>query len=328
MIDKKGSEPVVKSTLHPRNPHRFRYDFKQLIIDCPPLEPFIIKTKYGTESIDFSDPDAVKMLNRAILKHFYHIGIWDLPQGYLCPPIPGRADYIHYVADLLADCNNGVIPSGPTVEVLDIGVGANCVYPIIGNHAYGWHFVGSDIDPVAIDSANQIIKDNTKLQGEIECRLQNDPNHLFKSIVHRSEFFDLTICNPPFHSSAQDAASGTQRKIRNLTSRQKSPMVLNFGGQNNELWCDGGEAGFVSRMILESHLYSNCCLWFTTLISKKTNLPGVYKLLRQVGAKKVKTIEMAQGQKHSRVVAWSFLSDHEIAEWVKRRWMKNEGVKI
>ncbi|WP_369527369.1 RlmF-related methyltransferase [Shimia thalassica] len=33
-----------------------------------------------------------------------------MPAGYLCPPIPGRIDYIHYRADLFADNHNQEIP--------------------------------------------------------------------------------------------------------------------------------------------------------------------------------------------------------------------------
>ncbi|MCE9540237.1 MAG: RlmF-related methyltransferase, partial [Bacteroidetes bacterium] len=157
MSEKSKIFPLEKSDLHPRNRHRFRYDFDQLSQCCPELKVFISINKYNNQSIDFSDPVAVKTLNKALLKHFYNISNWDIPANYLCPPIPGRADYIHYMADLLNACNNGTLPPGKSVNVIDIGVGANCVYPIIGHKEYGWHFVGSDIDPIAIRSANQII---------------------------------------------------------------------------------------------------------------------------------------------------------------------------
>ena len=304
-----GKNPIVlteKSGLHPRNPHRYRYDFKELILASPEFGKFVKPNNYGSESIDFADPLAVKMLNKAILKQFYDISDWDIPANYLCPPIPGRADYIHYMADLLASCNNGIIPTGKSVSVLDIGVGANCVYPIIGNKAYGWHFVGTDIDPVAIRSANQIIEANPKLQGVVECRLQSNPSNFFSNILQPGEVFDLSICNPPFHASAEEAAEGTHRKTRNLGNNKGTTPVLNFGGQNNELWCAGGEAEFVRRMIKQSSELPNCCKWFSTLISKKSNLPAVYKILQKVGAKQIRNIEMSQGQKQSRIVAWSF----------------------
>lgn len=124
-----------KTILHPRNKHRSNYDFAALTKSLPALKPYVAINKYGNESIDFSDPAAVKALNKALLSHFYNIANWDIPEGYLCPPIPGRADYIHYLADLLEE--EEPLLKGKNIKVLDIGIGANCVYPIIGHQEYG-----------------------------------------------------------------------------------------------------------------------------------------------------------------------------------------------
>jgi 23S rRNA (adenine1618-N6)-methyltransferase len=298
--------PTEKSNLHPRNPHRFRYNFEQLISSCPELKPFVFINKYDSQTIDFANPQAVKMLNKAILKHFYGISYWDIPDNYLCPPIPGRADYIHYIADLLASNNKGIIPKGNSIKVLDIGVGANCVYPIVGSSTYGWNFVGSDIDPVAVDSANRIVANNESLLGKIEIRLQTSSDNIFKGIILPDEVFDVSICNPPFHTSFEEATHGTQRKIKNLTGKKPKSPTLNFGGQNAELWCEGGEEKFVIKMIQESATIPQKCVWFTSLISKKEHLPNIYKALKSAKALDVQTIDMAQGQKISRIVAWTF----------------------
>jgi len=316
----KIKHPIVKNGLHARNPHRFRYDFKELINSCTGLAPFVSINQYGDESINFADPAAVKMLNRALLKHFYGISTWDIPENYLCPPVPGRADYIHYIADLLSSCNDSVIPRGQSVSVLDIGVGANCVYPIIGNHDYGWHFTGTDIDTVSINSAQRIINSNSTLNGQVDLRLQKSPENIFRGVIKHNELFDVTICNPPFHSSHMDAAAGTLRKVQNLNSGKTSDPVLNFGGQNSELWTPGGEELFVKNMINESADFPANCFWFTTLISKKTTLPGVYKMLKHIKASDTRTINMAQGQKVSRIVAWTFLNRDQQKEWKINRW--------
>ena len=310
----------TKSRLHPRNKHRERYDFEQLIDCCPELAQFVKLNTYNDESIDFSNPDAVKMLNKALLKNSYDIDNWDIPQNYLCPPIPGRADYIHYMADVLRDNNNGEIPTGNMIKCLDIGVGANCVYPIIGNREYGWLFIGSDIDPVAIKSADRIIKSNPFLHGKVELRLQNNPKDIFYGILKKDELIDLTVCNPPFHSSLAEAQSGTLRKLSNLSHEKITRPTLNFGGQNSELWCEGGEKRFVRDMIHQSKQFSTSCFWFSTLISKKYILKSVYKTLKRVEAAEVKTIPMGQGNKISRIVAWTFLSSEQQEEWIKNRW--------
>jgi 23S rRNA (adenine1618-N6)-methyltransferase len=304
MPEDKKEHQKIKSQLHPRNKHRERYDFKALIRICPELAPYVIQNKYNDETINFFDSNAVKTLNRALLIYHYDIQYWNIPENYLCPPIPGRADYIHYIADLLSASKQ--IPKGSPIKCLDIGVGANCIYPIIGFKEYGWSFVGSDIDPIATKSALKIIEANQTLKGNIEIRLQNDPKQIFTGIIQKEEKFHLTICNPPFHSSAKEAQSGTLRKLTNLKETKTQKVKLNFGGQNNELWCEGGEKQFILRMINESREFASSCLWFTTLVSKEVNLPGIYHALKKAGIETVKTINMGQGNKKSRIVAWTF----------------------
>ena len=313
-----------KDQLHPRNPHRAPYDFPQLAQRSPELAAFVQPNQYGSLSIDFANPTAVKALNRALLRQFYGIEHWDIPKGYLCPPIPGRADYVHYLADLLAESNGGVLPPGEEITVLDVGVGANCIYPIIGRRAYGWHFVGSDVDGVAVRAAQQIEAANPALAGAIECRLQPARTRIFDGLIQAGEVFDLTMCNPPFHASAAAAAAGSQRKTANLGTARGPRPALNFGGQNNELWCEGGEASFIRRMVQESGRRPRSCYWYTSLVSKKETLPGVYRALKTAGATAVRTIDMAQGQKKSRLVAWTFLTPAQQAKWQAERWKTNQ----
>lgn len=300
-----------KTNLHPRNLHRLRYDFEKLITAFPEVQQFVFINQHSIETIDFSDPEAVKALNKAILISDYGITFWDIPQDYLCPPIPGRADYIHYIADLLANSNNGILPTGEKIVGLDIGIGANCIYPIIGNSVYGWSFVGTDIDEKALQNCKKIIAENPKLIEAMSLQLQTEPRFIFKNIILPEDKFDFTICNPPFHSSQLEANKAALRKTSHLGNKP----VLNFGGQNAELWCNGGEIGFITQMIYESVKYPLNCFWFTTLVSKKDNLKSIYKTLNKVGAIEIKTIEMGQGQKISRLVAWTFLSEKQQKEW-------------
>lgn len=316
----KKVHPIVKSKLHPRNKNKERYDLKALVQSSPELEAFVALNKYGDESIEFSNPEAVKALNKAILKHHYKIDFWDIPEGYLCPPIPGRADYIHHIADVLCGSNYGKIPTGSKIKCLDIGVGANCIYPIIGQEEYGWSFIASDIDPVAIESAEDIVENNPKLKEQVDCRLQHNVKDYFYSVIAKDELFDLSICNPPFHSSAEDAQSKSLRKLNNLNKKKVDKVVLNFGGQSNELWCDGGEERFVTNMIKQSKKFAKNGFWFSSLISKESILNSIMKILDEVGAEEIKTIPMGQGNKISRVVAWTFLSKAEQKEWKESRW--------
>jgi 23S rRNA (adenine1618-N6)-methyltransferase len=288
----------VKATLHPRNLHRNRYDFQQLIATSPELAAFVFHNAYGDESVDFANPAAVRALNRALLIHYYNVQGWDIPAQYLCPPIPGRADYLHYLADLIGSADK----RAAEVRVLDVGTGANCIYPLIGQRVYGWQFVGSDIDPASLANAQGILDANPGLNQAIQLRLQTQRRKIFEGVVQAGESFDLVMCNPPFHSSLAEAHSGTQRKWKNLG---KNPAAhLNFGGQGAELWCQGGEEAFVCNMIAESVTVNS--RWFTSLISKSNSLPAVYHALKSAGVTVSRTIEMAQGQKKSRFIAWTF----------------------
>nr|WP_067292188.1 23S rRNA (adenine(1618)-N(6))-methyltransferase RlmF [Marinobacterium profundum] len=311
-----------KAELHSRNPHRGRYDFAVLTKASPALAGFVQLNRYGNESIDFADPQAVKALNQALLSHFYGIDFWDIPPGFLCPPIPGRADYVHYLADLLADSNNGVIPRGRMVRALDVGIGANCVYPIIGNREYGWQFVGSDINAMAVGTVQGIVRSNRCLSGKIEARLQKQQNQIFNGIWKADDHFDVTLCNPPFHTSEAAMTAESERKWRGLKKAPQPAATpkLNFGGQPDELWCDGGEEGFICRMVKESKAYGEQCYWFTSLVAKQSSLAAIRRELSHAGAQQVRVVEMAQGQKISRFIAWSFLTPELQDEWQQSYW--------
>lgn len=310
------SERTEKGVLHPRNRHQGHYNLKQLMMTYPDLKKFLKPNPKGQDSIDFANADAVKTLNRALLKQYYGVTYWEFPDHFLCPPIPGRSDYVHHLADLLAvnlkansvKVNGGFIPHGTQFRILDIGTGANCIYPIIGHCEYGWSFVGTDIEQESIESAQKIVTSNSVLDS-IEIRHQKSPPHVFEGIWGEDEYFDMTMCNPPFHSSAEEADEVNQKKWRNLGKA----AVANFGGKYNELWCEGGEAKFIERLIRESVEFGSRCLWFTSLVSKESTLSHLYAVLKEIDVFEYRVIDMAQGQKKSRLIAWTFLGGK--AEW-------------
>jgi 23S rRNA (adenine1618-N6)-methyltransferase len=310
-------EKKARKGLHEKNPFRAKYDFDVLIQQTPELAAFVGVNSYKVRTIDFSNPQAVLCLNRALLKHHYQIEFWNIPEGYLCPPVPGRADYLHYAADLLKESNKGKLPDGKTVKVLDIGTGANCIYPIIGNRTFKWKFVGSEVDPLAIECANSIVKNNQNLANSIEIREQEVITNIFHGVVQEGDYFDLTVCNPPFFDSIESATKSNSRKLKNLKI-DSSNNALNFGGQNTEFWTKGGEKMFIQKMIKQSVAFSERVLWFTTLVSKSRNLPYLLKRLEQAKAVKIENIEMSQGQKTSHLLCWSFQSKKQHKEWFSR----------
>ncbi len=293
--------------LHPRNLHQGRYDLLALLETVPELKEIIFTNAYGQLSIDFANPDAVKLLNKALLLHFYELSYWDIPEGYLCPPIPGRADYVLHVGDLLARDHDRKVPQGAEIKVLDIGTGANLIYPIVGTSLFGWNFVGTEIEFQALSNAAEIIAANSRLVDKVALRYQEDPLAIFKSVIEEGDYFELSICNPPFHESAEVAQQGSQRKIKNLKGSASSDPILNFGGQATELWTAGGEIGFIGRMIQESVTFQKQVGWFTVLVSKSAHLSYFQAQLETVGVKSQRVIDMGQGNKRSRILAWSFL---------------------
>ncbi|MGO1310622.1 MAG: 23S rRNA (adenine(1618)-N(6))-methyltransferase RlmF [Kluyvera intermedia] len=303
-----------KPGLHPRNRHHNRYDLTALCEACPALSDFITLNPVGGQTINFADPQAVKTLNKALLAHFYAVKDWDIPEGFLCPPVPGRADYIHHLGDLLSDESGNVVKGA---SILDIGVGANCIYPLIGAHEYGWRFTGSETHSQAFSSAQAILGANPALNRMIRLRRQKDLTAMFNGVIHKNEQFDATLCNPPFHDSAAAARAGGERKRRNLG--QERDGALNFGGQQQELWCEGGEVAFIKQMIAESKDFGHQVMWFTSLVSKGENLPPLYRALTDVGAVKVVKKEMAQGQKQSRFIAWSVMDDENRRRFLARK---------
>lgn len=281
--------------MHPRNLHRNRYDLKALLKSTPELAKFIVKNPSNEDTIDFSRKEAVKVLNKALLKTHYHIEHWDVPDEFLCPPIPGRVDYLHHLSDFWTEDSER--------RGLDIGTGATLIYPLLGHAIYKWTFKASEINPKAYALAQKILEENN-LSGSIELVLQNQSQHIFRGVINPKEYFDFTMCNPPFHASAAEARAANERKWKKLG---KKPQGLNFGGQGTELWCEGGERAFIAKMIEESLEFKHQVQWFTTLVSKDENLPALKSLLKKASVKSSKVVEMGQGQKKSRFLAWSFV---------------------
>jgi len=293
--------------LHKKNKHKEGYDFKVLTESYPALKPFVFTNEYGIETVDFAISEAVKALNMALLKTHYNIKYWEFPDAHLCPPIPGRVEYIHHLNDLLKP-----FKFKEPIRVLDVGTGATCIYPLLGNSEYNWQFEGTDIDPNSLKNAQTII-DKNDLNESIELRLQSDKAQILKGIIKPSDTFTLSMCNPPFYRSEREALEATQRKMKGLGNA--SPL-RNFSGTANELWFVGGEKAFLHSYLYESSLYKIQCFWYTSLVSKKDLVKSMQKSLNKLGATQVKVINMQLGNKISRVVAWTFLTEEEQNDFI------------
>ena len=294
--------------MHKNNKHSKDYNFKALIKDSPELAEFVFESKYGKDTIDFANPKAVKSLNSALLKTHYGIDYWNFPDANLCPPIPGRVEYIHVLNDLLQASK-----LQKDVTVLDVGTGASCIYPLLGYSEYKWNFIASEVDPLAFENAKDIV-DKNNLNNHIDLRFQNDSQFILKGILQPSENITATLCNPPFYKNEAEANENALRKLKGL-GNGTNDLKRNFSGKANELWYPGGEKAFLHNYLYQSSLYKTNCFWYTSLVSKKELVKSMQSSLKKLGATEVKTLQMALGNKISRVVAWTFLTEEEQKNW-------------
>lgn len=294
--------------MHKNNRHSKNYDLKSLIDSYPQLESFVFTNKHGNQTLDFADPKEVKALNTALLKRHYDIEYWEFPDQNLCPPIPGRLEYILLLNDLFR--SSGLKKD---VRVLDIGTGATCIYPLLGYSEFGWTFVASEVDKKALANAKQIIRNN-RLEASIELRLQSKSEAILEGVLLPNERLTATICNPPFFKNEKEAIESTQQKLKGLGKETKI-FQRNFSGTSNELWYPGGEKAFLHNYLFQSSKLKEHCFWYTSLVSKKEHIKSMETSLRKLNATEFKVIEFSLGHKKSRVVAWSFLSKEEQKQW-------------
>ncbi len=279
--------------MHPKNPFINDYPFDKLLTDSPSLKQFVFKNEYGNHTIKFSDKEAVKALNKSLLKTYFNIE-WDIPEGSLCPPIPGRLDYLLHVADLTSKTD---------IHLLDIGTGANLIYPILGKCHFNWKCTASEVNIDSLENAKHLIESNPPL-NDIDLRSQKFKTKIFETLIQPNDYFDLIVCNPPFYKNKSNAKNENLRKFNNLNL--KSSDSLNFGGKSNELWYKGGEEAFVKKMAEESAFFKEQVHWFTSLVSKKENLKNIKRAINKTNPTEVRIIEMEQGNKKSRCIAWTF----------------------
>jgi len=343
---------------HPRNTFQGTYDMDRLVTCYPILSPYIIKGPTGRLTVDWADPVAVRALNTALLVADYNVNpsYSDiLPQDSLVPPVPGRADYVHHVADLLQNCtskdendNADQIPKGSGVIGFDIGTGASCIYATISASVYGWRMIASDIKKTSIESANRIVTAN-ELDDLIDVRHQKiSDSSIFDGILEQDERIDFCMCNPPFYHNREEFVAENTRKLKGLAKSRgqlkkadrdkatnKNEVVVassnNFGGLESELICNGGEVRFVKRIFKESKMYWDRCLWFTTLVSRNDNLNKIKRsyMMNKKGRRRIRKgdreikvidqIPIGAGKKKSNILIWTFMDEDQRRDWARRR---------
>ncbi|KAK9129488.1 hypothetical protein Sjap_009975 [Stephania japonica] len=252
-----------RPTIHPRNRYSEKPpDFRVLASIYPSFEHFVFYSNDGRPRIDWTDFNATRELTRVLLHHDHGLQWW-IPDGQLCPTVPNRLNYIHWIEDLLASnvvpkCNGG----GDKVRGFDIGTGVNCIYPLLGSSLLGWSFVGSDVTDVAVEWAERNVGSNPHLSDLIEIRRagsaciscsadgksssggrdSESKNGYYgplvlDGVVKDGEHFDFCMCNPPFFENMDEAGLNPKTSC---------------GGTSEEMVCPGGEKAFITRIIEDS----------------------------------------------------------------------------
>ncbi|CAO1615930.1 unnamed protein product [Parajaminaea phylloscopi] len=115
----------------------------------------------------------------------------------------------------------------------------------------------------------------------------------------------LTMCNPPFYSSAEE--------IEQSASIKALPPHSVCSGAPTEMITMGGEIGFVKRIIEESvdlHEYrspgvATGALWYTSMLGKASSVIPLIKQLREAGVDNYGLTCLVQGVTRRWVLIWS-----------------------
>lgn len=179
------------------------------------------------------------------------------------------------------------------------GVGASCIYPLLGCQARSsWRFFGTEIDDKNYQYANRNIVTNGLLSRVTLLKRQSvDPLLDFDQIP--ASQIDFVMCNPPFFSSREDM-------LATYTNKAKPPPTV-CTGADVEMITEGGDEGFMLRIVDESLIWRTRCLWYTCMAGKLQTVHAVVGRLKELELSNY-AITCFQGGSITRRwgIAWSF----------------------
>ncbi|RYP53340.1 hypothetical protein DL768_001697 [Monosporascus sp. mg162] len=257
----------------------------------------------GGSRLDFANPLAVMQLTKTLLRLHFGLRV-DLPLDRLCPPVPNRHNYILWLKDLLDSSSPSYSqiyePERP-VEGLDIGTGASLIYPLLAcAQRPAWTFIATDVDAKSIAYARRNAELNS-LQSRIRVVGRDIAAPLVPLDDLNIETIDFVMVNPPFYASDSE--------LLDLARQKSRPPHSACTGAPIEMVCEGGEVGFVRRIINESLILRRRVQWYTAMLGKQSSLDVLVSLLKENGIDNYAMKTFVQGNKTRRwALGWSFHS--------------------
>lgn len=188
------------------------------------------------------------------------------------------------------------------VTGVDIGCGASCIYCLLAVRKNpSWTMFALEIDEENLKSARENIARN-RLKNVILVSQENSSKIFQKLFEQNTQNVSFCICNPPFYSSKDEILG------QNRTGKRKAPNSFH-SGSSSELITDGGELGFVQKILAESLELQDKIEIYSTMLGCKKNLQ---KLINELEKQKIETFtttEFVQGKTMRWAVAWSFKHD-------------------
>ncbi|XP_023938566.2 U6 small nuclear RNA (adenine-(43)-N(6))-methyltransferase isoform X2 [Bicyclus anynana] len=282
---------ALNKFMHPRNIYKMRPDFVKLAKTYEEFSEIAKVDVSGKVSIDFKDPNSLRILTQCLLKADFGLDIV-IPEDRLVPTLPLRLNYILWIEDLMSAINK----SDP-IFGLDIGTGACAIYPLLAAVKNKWHMVGLETDSESLQHATYNISKNN-LQNYIEVKENTTKSVLeYMFLDENSQTFEFCMCNPPFYTNIEE--------LWESRSPARPEPKNGFTGSPHELITEGGELQFCRKIIEESKLHKDKILIFTTMVGHKFNLKELIIDLKADGIKYT-TTEFCQGRVTRWGLAWTY----------------------
>ena len=277
----------------------FKPDFLTLIKEFPELKKYILKQNEDNEGefqFDWSNNELSLLMDKSILNYYFDIKYYDIPKGFLIPPIPSRINYINLINSIITKLINDI--DIKNIIGIDIGTGANIIYPILGYSIYKWKFICTEINKEAYNNAKLILQKNN-LENNINIIKQNNKDNIFISILNRENKYIFSMCNPPYYNYENEI------KLED----KKRDNEYNF----DEIYYKNGEYGFFQRYFEESICYKNNVFLYTILIGKKINAENIYdKLSSYSDIIKIYNMQkILTGNNVRYIIYWSFFNNYK-----------------